>query len=140
MKSTKSYRDVTIKRCVLYALVFLFLSSLIVNIFQYVLSHQPSKSIIGTYCIGDDRYEDNEYITFMYDNTYVEYHQFNILDQGTYIVDTNNLCTLNSDTNKNESKQILFINNSLYRFNSEGKILAYTKISDTPTLINIDIK
>lgn len=113
-------------------LVFLLLISLGINIFQYVSSREYSDDIVGTYCTGDGRGEEDEYLTFTKDGSYCLYRQSKIIEEGAYTEAGENVFTLNvSDTS------IISADHKIYRPDASFKIISYAKISDTPVRINI---
>lgn len=65
-------------------LVFLLLISLGINNFQYVSSREYSDDIVGTYCTGDGKGEEDEYLTFTKDGSYCLYRQSKIIEEGAY--------------------------------------------------------
>ncbi|KMZ52933.1 hypothetical protein HMPREF0980_02795 [Dorea sp. D27] len=120
------------KHVTISILMFLLLISLAINIFQYVSSREYSDDIVGTYCTGDGRDEEDEYLTFTKDGSYCLYRQSKILEEGTYTEAGENIFTLNdSDTS------IISADRKIYRPDASFEVISYAKISDTPVRINI---
>lgn len=120
------------KHVTISILMFLLLISLAINIFQYVSSREYSDDIVGTYCTGDGRDEEDEYLTFTKDGSYCLYRQSKILEEGTYTEAGENIFNLNdSDTS------IISADRKIYRPDASFEVISYAKISDTPVRINI---
>lgn len=112
---------------------------LIICLQQRYIQSLTSDYIIGTYCTGDGTNESDEYFTFMLDNTYCQYQQFNVLERGSYEKERSRLYTLHNKENKEQTTQILCMGKNVYCFHKDGSITVYTKISNTPLSINVDI-
>ncbi|MEW9121633.1 MAG: hypothetical protein AB2421_02895 [Thermotaleaceae bacterium] len=95
------------------------------------------KDIKGTYAMQNENINDSEYFVFVKDCFY-RYKQFELLDEGAYENIYDNIFVLKRD---NINEQIIFTNEKIYFFDRErNSISVYSKISNVPTFINIDIE
>ena len=132
------------KHAVRIILLGLLLLSLTANAVQYVTARKREVgALIGTYCSQTDNPGEGEYYVFLEDHRYVKYRQFQLLEQGTYSKDTRQLDGQGIFKLQSESgemvAQILQMEDAVYSFQSDGEILSYSKISDTPTFINVEM-
>lgn len=106
-----------------------------------VYFYPKTKSIVGTYCTGSGLSEDDIYFAFLGDNTYVQYKQFSPMDSGEYTLTAMDGFFVVSITSEDGSEQILYYSGSKSLIVPDDSItdgfLEYTRISDTPTLINL---
>lgn len=117
-------------------LFFSLIISLAANIYMSTSHKNYMGNIIGTYLHGEEK-DNGEYLTFLKDETYIHYKQFNVLDKGGYFKDYDNIYFLKNDEQLNEV-QIIFIEDTVYYINADNTIKIYKKITDTPMLININ--
>jgi hypothetical protein len=77
------------------------------------------------------------YIVFTSEKSYTIYEQFNIIEEGAYVIEDNNVFTLLKD-NSEDSTQVYFANRKIIRLSLENnKILIYSKLTNIPTFINV---
>ena len=120
------------------ALIFLLFLSIIYNIKLKTQLNEflIKQNIEGTFIMVEDGYE-SEYFVFERGNFY-RYKQFELLDNGMYENYYDDIYILESN---NERKYIIFNSKKLYFYDSEqNSVLLYSKISNTPTFINIEIE
>jgi hypothetical protein len=105
------------------------------SIYEHILKPQYS-TVVGTYCSGAQESPESEYLVFMQDGTYWRYRQFHVLGQGTYAEADNNIYILNSNDGTTLS-QVLCTADQVYLIDADGGISIFSKLDDTPYLINI---
>lgn len=125
-------------------LLVLLLLSLIMNVVQYVAHKQPPKSLpVGTYCTSEGTPLEGEYYVFQEDYVFVKYRQYEFIEEGVYshiFYEGNDYGLFSLESNaQDRTAQVLIQDRKLFEFCDDGKIHVYTKISDTPTFVNIDI-
>lgn len=93
------------------------------------------RNIIGTYQYGNTF--DPEYFVFS-EGEFYRYKQFQLLDKGTYENIYDNVYILKSD---NIDEYIIYSNEGFHFYDRKrNNILLYSKISNVPTFVNIDIE
>ncbi len=96
------------------------------------------KSVVGTYCAGDQKSEDAKYIALQNDGGYIIYEQFNLIEKGSYKKEHENIFSLTPE-NKDEIMQWIIYNERdlIYYINSLDSPAVFSRISDIPTYINL---
>jgi hypothetical protein len=108
-----------------------------VGLIAFMNYDKESTDIIGTFCTGDGMSDDDEYIVFTSEKSYTIFDQFNIVEEGAYVIDDNNVFTLLHDNNE-DSTQVYFANGKIIRLSLENnKILVYSRLTNIPTFINV---
>lgn len=93
------------------------------------------KDIKGTYIMQSDNPHDPEYFVFLKEGKFYRYKQFQLLDTGSYKKIYDNGYILKSD---NIDEYIIYSNEQFHFYDrKQNNILIYSKISNTPTFINI---
>lgn len=119
-------------------ILIVLIISIMTNIYQYTKQfHVVDNNIIGTYCTGDGKSQNDEYLTFMDENKYINYQQFNVLEEGKYSNSYGHLYDLKPLVNKTNTSQIVYLDDLIYRTDRNGTFKIYKKISNAPLLINI---
>lgn len=125
-------------RIILILAVCLFCSVLL-NVIQFSAAHgqsAPMHHTVGTYCTNNMML-DGEYLVLDREGMYCRYVQFGgIFERGTYAEDGQRQYALSSD--EGEHTSVLIVDDTAYLF-SGGGLTAYSKISDVPTFINVEM-
>lgn len=92
------------------------------------------RNIRGTY--KNENVPDPEYFVFS-DGEFYRYKQFQLLDKGTYENIYDNVYIIKSD---NIDEYIIYSNDKFHFYDRNNDyVIKYSKISNVPTYINIDI-
>lgn len=136
-----------IKMCILnnfFTLVLLFF--LILSVFSNInMKNKLDKyenNIYGTYINQGKGIDESEYFVFEKDKFY-HYMQFKLLDKGDYNEVYENVYFLKGDNQINDFviKGVMNGTNVIYFNNRDlNSVNIYSKISDIPTFINIEVK
>jgi hypothetical protein len=129
------------KKLTVIVLAVLLCASLTLNVVQYCfLTADSHQRIVGTYMTGAQSEfpsADDEYLIFLSDDTYMRYRQFQIFEEGTYQVDADRVVELVSQDRKNTTHAV-WKGEQLYYFESDNGRYLFEKISDMPTMINVN--
>lgn len=100
-----------------------------------------NKSIVGTFCSGNELSEEAVYITLYPDNTYLLYHQFDIISEGEY--ENDNVGDVEILYFDKKDDIVLFAiydyQDSLFLLDStsNSRKIGFKRISDIPLEINV---
>jgi len=123
-------------------LLFFLILSVFSNISMQNKLDKYENSIYGTYINQGKGIDESEYFVFEKDKFY-HYMQFKLLDKGDYNEVYENLYFLKGDNQINDFviKGVMNGNNVIYFNNRDlNSVNIYSKISDIPTFINIEVK
>lgn len=102
--------------------------------------HERRDSIVGTYCTGEGFSDNDKYIVFQKDSSYMIYRQFEIIEEGKYsAVDINNANIFTLISNDNAFRHFIayYQPNAVCLFENDNNVVSFTRISDIPTFINL---
>lgn len=101
--------------------------------------HKHTDSIVGTYCTGEGFSENDKYIVFQQDSSYMIYSQFNVIEEGKYnALDTDaNIFSLISNDKASEHLIVYNQPDGICLVEDSNNIINFTRISKTPTFINL---
>ena len=102
--------------------------------------HERRDSIVGTYCTGEGFSDNDKYIVFQKDSSYMIYRQFEIIEEGKYsAVDINNANIFTLISNDNAFRHFIayYQPNAVSLFENDNNVVSFTRISDIPTFINL---
>lgn len=123
-------------------LLFFLILSVFSNISMQNKLDKYENNIYGTYINQGKGIDESEYFVFEKDKFY-HYMQFKLLDKGDYNEVYENLYFLKGDNQINDFviKGVMNGNNVIYFNNRDlNSVNIYSKISDIPTFINIEVK
>lgn len=120
-------------------LIALLVLSLCANIVLGALlfSERPAGSVVGTYCTGDGMSQDDCYLVFLQDSTYVLYKQFEIVEKGRYYAEDGGVYLLRSEDKTKETLAVFDGADQIRYYEPGAGVLSFTRISDIPAFINL---
>jgi hypothetical protein len=101
------------------------------------MTEDSRQNIVGTYATGAENEfpsEDDEYIIFDNEGTYMRYRQFEIFDKGTYKKSNENVVTLVS---QDATTYAFWQGKQLFYTGSNNGSFIFKKIDDMPVKINV---
>lgn len=117
--------------CIIIFLLIFYCTTLKIKLDKYTVQ----KDIRGTFMIVENQM-DSEYFVFM-DGVFYRYKQFELLDEGVYEKEYDNVYTLRS---KNIDECITYFDEKFYFYDrAKNLIIRFSKIDDIPSFINVDI-
>lgn len=106
-------------------------------VFAFYQKPQPPNSIIGTYCSGAEVSPNSNYLVFETDGSYTLYKQFELLEEGGYVAEATNVYALTAQDGAAHSVVYEDGSDTLYYNGFDNSIEVFSKISQTPTFINL---
>lgn len=103
----------------------------------YKNSSASDKPIVGTYCTSNGPSGNGIYFCFERDGNYVIYKQFNVIENGTYKKENNNIYLLKKSGNDKSQYIIYNDNDSIHYVDSSNNVTYFSRIGDIPTYINV---
>lgn len=120
-------------------IITLILSFCLNVVLLVMVLHKRTDSIVGTYCTGEGFSENDKYIVFQQDSSYMIYSQFNVIEEGKYnALDTDaNIFSLISNDKASEHLIVYNQPDGICLVEDSNNIINFTRISKTPTFINL---
>lgn len=113
--------------------------SILINVIQYLDIQSDKGNIVGAYCTGDGKNENDEYITFMPEGEYYHYQQGTLISQGKYELQYKRLYNLVATDKNLSAVQVVCDDDAIYEFRKSADVKVYARISGGPMLINIEV-
>lgn len=104
----------------------------------FLLQQSQEGSPVGTYCTGDGRSPQDQYLVFQRDNFYTLYRQFEVLDVGTYTTEDSGVLSLQPEEDGGKRFAVFSDWDTVCLVDSENEILVFYKLTSHPTYINVD--